>query len=221
MKAFVGPRLAARRLAAGLLMAAAWTSGPAAAAPGEARLSAADRQDIARIETYLNDIETMRSRFLQVTSDGAYSEGTFYLWRPGRMRIEYDPPVPILIVADGRSLVYHDKKLNQVSYLGFESSPAGLLLAERVSLSKSVNVTRLERGARTLRVTLVKKDDAGEGSLTLVFEDRPLIFKKWVVVDAQGVEITVSLLGPRFGFPLDPELFRFVDPTQFKSDDIN
>ncbi|MDP6786616.1 MAG: outer membrane lipoprotein carrier protein LolA [Rhodospirillales bacterium] len=200
------------------LVAAATLAG-AAAAPPDARLSAAERQDIARIETYFNGIETMRSRFLQVTSTGAYSEGTFSLWRPGRMRIEYDPPVPILIVADGRSLVYHDKKLMQVSYLGIDDGPAGLLLAERVSLSDTVSVTRFERRARTLRVTVVKKDDPLEGSLTLVFEDRPLIFRKWIVADAQGVETTVSLLGPRFGAPLDPELFRFVDPTLFKSED--
>ncbi len=200
------------------LVAAATLAG-AAAAPPAARLSAAERQDLARIATYLNRIETMRSRFLQVTSTGAYSEGTFSLWRPGRMRIEYDPPVPILIVADGRSLVYHDKKLMQVSYLGIDDGPAGLLLAERVSLSDTVSVTRFERRARTLRVTVVKKDDPLEGSLTLVFEDRPLIFRKWIVADAQGVETTVSLLGPRFGAPLDPELFRFVDPTLFKSED--
>ena len=208
-----------RHLVVGLLVAAAAVVGRGAAAPPDARLSAADRADIARIETYFNGIETMRARFLQATSTGAYSEGTFSLWRPGRMRIEYDPPVPILIVADGRSLVYHDKKLMQVSYLGIDDSPAGLLLAERVSLSDTVTVTRLERGARALRVTVVKKDDPLAGSLTFVFEDQPLIFRKWIIADTQGVETTVSLLGPRFGAPLDPELFRFVDPTQFKSDD--
>ena len=190
----------------------------AAAAPPDGRLSAADHADITRIETYFNGIETMQARFLQVTSTGAYSEGTFSLWRPGRMRIEYDPPVPILIVADGRSLVYHDTKLMQVSYLGIDDGPAGLLLAERVSLSDTVTVTRFERGARAVRVTVVEKDDPLAGSLTLIFEDRPLVFRKWIIADAQGVETTVSLLGPRFGIPLDPELFRFVDPTQFKTD---
>ena len=203
---------------AGLLVVAAALIDPAASAPPDGRLSAADHVDITRIETYFNGIETMQARFLQATSTGAYSEGTFSLWRPGRMRIEYDPPVPILIVADGRSLVYHDTKLMQVSYLGIDDGPAGLLLAERVSLSDVVTVTRFERGARVIRVTVVKDDDPLEGSLTLIFEDRPLILRKWIIADAQGVETTVSLLGPRFGIPLDPELFRFDDPTQFKTD---
>ena len=199
-------------------MVAAALIDPAASAPPDGRLSAADHVDITRIETYFNGIETMQARFLQATSTGAYSEGTFSLWRPGRMRIEYDPPVPILIVADGRSLVYHDTKLMQVSYLGIDDGLAGLLLAERVSLSDVVTVTRFERGARVIRVTVVKDDDPLEGSLTLIFEDRPLILRKWIIADAQGVETTVSLLGPRFGIPLDPELFRFDDPTQFKTD---
>jgi outer membrane lipoprotein-sorting protein len=203
---------------AGLLVVVAALVNPAAAAPPDSRLSAADHVDITRIETYFNGIETMQSRFLQATSTGAYSEGTFSLWRPGRMRIVYDPPVPILIVADGRSLVYHDKKLMQVSYLGIDDSPAGLLLAKRVSLSDTVTVTRFERGARAVRVTVVKKDDPLAGGLTLIFQDRPLVFKKWIIADAQGMETTVSLLGPRFGIPLDPELFRFIDPNLFKTE---
>ena len=198
--------------------ALAWAAGAAADAPPAARLGDAERADIARIEAYLNGVSTLSARFLQVTSTGTYSEGTLYLWRPGRMRVEYDPPVPILIVADGRSLVYHDRKLEQVSYLGLESTPAGILLAETVSLSKSVTVTGFERGSGALRVRLVKTEDPLEGSLTLVFGDRPLTLKKWVVTDPQGVTTTISLLGARYGHPLNPELFRFVDPNRLKTD---
>ena len=209
-----GRRLCRLAVAAAL----AWAAGAAADAPPAARLGDAERADIARIEAFLNGVSTLSARFLQVTSTGTYSEGTLYLWRPGRMRIEYDPPVPILMIADGRSLVYHDKKLKQVSYLGLESTPAGILLAETVSLSKSVTVTGFERGAGALRLTLVKTADPLEGSLTLVFGDKPLTLKKWVVTDPQGVTTTVSLLGARYGHPLDPELFRFVDPNRFKTD---
>ena len=49
-----------------------------ARAQGVAIRSKADQADIARIEAYLNTIRTMKSRFLQVSSDGDYSEGTLY-----------------------------------------------------------------------------------------------------------------------------------------------
>ena len=200
-------------LAAAVAWSIAGAPRPALAAPpAPAALDDSEKTDVERIEAYLSSIRTMQARFLQTTSQGRYSEGDFYLWRPGRMRIDYDPPDPIEIVATGRALVYHDSKLEQISYLGLDSTPASILLAESVQLSGGVTIVGLERGPGVIAVTLVNTDDAGEGSFTLVFSDRPLELRKWVVNDAQRVTTTVSLLGARFGLDLDPELFEFDDP---------
>src|SRR4029079_11503560 len=73
--------------------------GPAPnAAP--AAVSGGDQAEVARIEQYLNSIRTMRSRFVQVGSDGT-ARGTFYLSRPGKLRLEYESPVTILLIANG------------------------------------------------------------------------------------------------------------------------
>ncbi|MEE8393897.1 MAG: outer membrane lipoprotein carrier protein LolA [Rhodospirillales bacterium] len=184
-----------------------------AAAPSPADLSKAERETVSRIEAYLNRLETMQSRFLQISSDGAYSEGDIFLSRPGKMRIEYDPPMPVLIIADGRQLIYFDRKLNQVSYIGLDSSPAGILLGENVSfLSGDLTITRFERGANSVRLSLVRNEDPQEGELTLVFSDNPLALKKWIVTDGQGIVTTITLMGVRFGAPLNPELFHFKRP---------
>ena len=184
-------------------------------------LNDGDREDLNRIESYLNGIDTLQARFLQVSSTGEYAEGDVYLDRPGRMRIEYDPPVPILIVAMGRSLVYYDKELEQVSWVRTSSTPAGFLLRESISLNdqEEVTVTGFERDASALRVTLVRTEDPFEGQLTLVFADKPLVLKKWIVTDAQGVATSVSLQGTRFGLELDSELFQFRDPSIFGPDE--
>jgi outer membrane lipoprotein-sorting protein len=52
-------------------------------------LSNTDRTEITRVEKYLNELLTLKSRFLQATSTGDFSEGTFYLSRPGKMRIVF------------------------------------------------------------------------------------------------------------------------------------
>ena len=62
----------------------------AAAAAEVAHLSEAARADIARVETYLNRLRTLKGRFLQVASTGSLAEGTVYLSRPGRLRFEYE-----------------------------------------------------------------------------------------------------------------------------------
>lgn len=180
-------------------------------------LTDADRSDIARIEAHLNSVGTMQARFLQVTSDGNYAEGRIFISRPGKLRIEYDPPTPILIVADGTWLTYYDRKLQQVSHVLLSSTPADLLVRKDLSLlSDELTITGLERGPRSIRLTVVKTGEPEEGSLTLVFADRPLALKKWVVIDAQGLATTVSLLNRRTGLPLNPELFRFKDPRKEK-----
>ncbi|MCB2102012.1 MAG: outer membrane lipoprotein carrier protein LolA [Rhodobacterales bacterium] len=193
------------------------TAAPAGAVEPH-KMTAADKADVARVESYLNGLVTLESRFLQASSNGGFAEGTLYLNRPGRMRIQYDPPSPILMVADGRFLIYYDKKLEQVSYLGLDSTPAGILLDDTVSLSDGrVIITGMERGKGTLNISLVRAEDPLSGHLTLTFEEKPLALKKWFVVDAQGLVTTVSLLDPHTGVTLDPDLFRFRDPNFFKN----
>lgn len=202
------PKLA--RWAACLLAAALILAAPAAAA---AELGAADAAEVARVEAYLNTITTFKGRFLQASSTGEYSEGSIYVSRPGKIRIEYDKPSADLIVADGSSMIHYDQELDQLSYITLGSSPATILIEDNISLTRgAITVTAIERGRGTLRLTVEKTDDPAEGNLTLVFNDRPLILKKWVVVDAQGVETTVSLLGVQFGVPLADALFEIPEP---------
>jgi len=186
-----------------------------AAAQGIAKLSDADRFDISRIENYLNRIKTLQARFLQVTSDGDYSEGDFYFSKPGKMRLNYDSPSSIVILSDGVNLGYYDKELEYVTYINLERTQASILLRERISFSAGdFLVTAFERSPGVLRLTVIKGDDPLEGNITLIFSDHPLGLKKWRVTDAQGVVTNVSLLDPRFDVPLNLDLFHVEPPDE-------
>ncbi len=198
-------------LAASLFLA---SGGPAMGRDAvPAALRPSDKADIARIEDYFNRLKTVKARFLQVSSEGTMASGTLYIWRPGRLRFEYAPPVPILIVTSGLLLVYYDKELEQVTHVFLSSTPLAFLLREKVSFSGDMTVTRFVRGPNVLRVTLADTDAAEKGSITLVFSDKPLALRKWIVTDTLGVRTTIILAGVRRGLKLDPELFQFKDPT--------
>jgi outer membrane lipoprotein-sorting protein len=195
------------------LMVAAGAAWAAPAPPKPAALSDRDKADLVRVEEYLNGITTLQSRFLQVSPNGGYAEGDLYLSRPGKLKLEYAPPVPILIVVDGDFVTYYDKQLKQVQYIATEQTPANILVRDKISLaSGDLTVTEFERGSGTLRLTVIKTGDPGMGSMSLVFSDRPIALRKWTVTDAQGQVTNVSLLGPRFGLTLDPKLFQFQLP---------
>lgn len=209
--------LSRRRLlmaVSGAALAAGVPALPALAAPKRAALSAQDRADVARAEEYLNAITTLKARFLQVAGNGNQAEGTAYLSRPGKMRLQYDPPSPMLVVADGTFLIVHDKELGEPSYIPLGSTPAGVLVRENVQLiGKDVTVTRVARLPGVLNVSLVEADEPEAGELTLVFSESPFALRQWRVVDAQGTTTTVSLYESQTGLKLDPKLFEFKDPN--------
>jgi outer membrane lipoprotein-sorting protein len=185
------------------------SSGAASAEAGvqSATLSEQDRADLARIERYLTDIRTLHSRFLQVSSVGVPVEGDLYLNRPGKMRFEYDPPYPAMLMADGLVLLYYDKELKEETYLPLWETPLWFLLRDEVVLDDSVRVVAIERGPAVLRVTVEQNRETPQGRVTLVFADRPLTLKKWIVTDAQGVTTEVALIAPRVGVEIDDDIF--------------
>ena len=177
------------------------------------KLSDTDRADMVRMEDYLNSIKTIRSRFLQISSSGDYSEGRLFLSRPGHMRIEYLPPKPLMVVVADGYLIYIDTELDQATVIPLSLTPAEMLVRETISFgSDEIIITSFDRSPGVLRLSLAKADDLLEGNMTLVFSDRPLELRKWMVTDGQGEVTTVSLLGPEFEVPIDPKLFDYELP---------
>ena len=197
---------------AAVLCVAAITASPATAELKPINLTAADRADLTRAQTYLNSITTLQSRFLQASSTGSFAEGTLTLSRPGKMRLEYDLPVQMLIVTDGTWLIYKDLELDQISYLPLNSTPAGIIVREKMSFfGDDMNVVGIERGPGVLGIT-VTGEEPDAGSMTLVFADKPMALKKWIVIDPQGVKTSVSLLSSRYGIAVDEKLFIVKQP---------
>jgi len=170
--------------------------------------------DIARIERYLNELTTLSARLTQIAEDGRVATASLHIKRPGRMRLEYDPPSPVLMVATGTFLVYIDKDLKQISHIPISSTPAWLFLRDDITLKDDVTVTDLTREAGTLRATLIKSDEPDAGAITLVFTEAPFELRQWTVQDSQGSRTRVTLNEVRTGVSLDPELFEYEEPAR-------
>lgn len=206
--------LTRRHVLAGIALATAWPGGLAAQLPPR-RLSPEDAADVQRVEAYLNGIRTFRARFLQIDPQGGTAEGTLYISRPGRMRVDYDPPNPNLLIANGTHLIHFDRALKAPAYLGLDSTPAGLLVRDPVKLSGDVSVVAVERGPAVLRVSVTQTADPRAGRITFVFTERPFQLTSWQVTDAQGQLTRVALDRQQAGIALDPQLFVFRDPNVF------
>ncbi|MDQ2104071.1 LolA family protein [Azospirillum isscasi] len=211
MKTVFRRLLAAAALSVSVAMAGAF---PAQAAPRAAALSAQDQALVAQAEHYLNGIGTLQSKFVQVAPNGHQTAGTFYLSRPGRMRLEYDPPVKDFVVADGAFIFYWDGEMRQQSSAPIGSTLADFILRKNIRLSGDVTVTGVFQAPGLVEISLTETKDPGKGTLTLVFEDRPFQLRKWRVLDAQGLTTEVALLNPREGVQFESKLFYFVEPSK-------
>jgi len=181
------------------------------AATGLAVLSPDEAAAVHRVVRYLNDLSTLRARFVQVSSNGTYAEGEVVVERPGHMRFEYDAPNPVLLIADGLNLLYYDRDLKQASFLPLWETPLWFLIREDVQLSDDTQVVAVEQGQGVLKITLRNTDSIDAGSVTLIFEDSPLALRKWELVDAQGIATQVSLINPEYDVPIDPKIFTYDD----------
>ena len=186
---------------------------PIAANAAPPPLSPQDAADVGRVEAFLNNLHTLKARFEQIAPDGRTSGGMVWLQRPGRMRFQYDPPSPFLLVAGYGLLVFHDAQLNQTSNIPLGRTPVGLLLQDPVKLiGQGITVQQVARYPGQLQVTMYRTATPGEGNLTLVFADGPLTLRSWIVVDAQRQQTRVMLYDVQFGGTFDSSLFSYVDP---------
>lgn len=183
--------------------------------PAAARAQTLDRAALARVEAYLNALRVLRARFLQVAQNGASAQGTAWIWRPGRMRFDYDPPEPILLVASGGQVMMYDRELRQPTTVPASATPLGLLLRPEIRLSGDITVTETARRGGFLHVSLHRTNAAAEGRLTLTFQEEPMQLRQWTVLDAQGRETRVTLYELDTNVQPNARMFDFNDPRFF------
>ena len=171
-----------------------------------------DRAALQRVEAYFNAMTTLRARFLQIAQNGAAAEGTAMIWRPNRMRVEYDLPEPTLLIAADGQFFHWDRELRQPTVVAVNSTPLGVLLRNPLSLSGDVTVPVMERVGGLLRVSIFRTAAPGEGRITLILEENPMQLRQWEVLDAQNRLTRVTLTQIETGVRLDPFLFAFNDP---------
>lgn len=204
----------AHALLAGLLVSVAAPAPTSAAEETQTtRLPEAEAKLVSQVEDYLSGVDTLHARFRQVSSNGARATGELWLDRPGKLRFEYDPPHPLLLVSNGRFLLHYDRELEQTSYVPISRTPLWFLIREHIDLSKAEDyaLADVERSAE--RVVLhVVRDGAKPGkpgSIAVLFTRDPLQLAAWRIVDQQGITTTVRLKDPEFGVDVAAKRFDF------------
>jgi outer membrane lipoprotein-sorting protein len=181
----------------------------AAAVPAQAaKWTAQQSADLDRVSAYLNSIHTMRGGFTQIGPQGQTDQGRFYILKPGKIRFDYDPPNPTLVISDGLSIAVYNTKLNTANRYPLTGTPLNLLLSDHLDLKKSSMITGVQHSPGQLIVTGRASDRRATGNITIVFTDPGLELRQWTIVDAQGLPTTVSINNVQQGVALPESAFK-------------
>lgn len=208
MRRFVFPVLAL--LLSPLLMGAGHP-----APPHRPMLGESDRTILDAISARLNGVATLKGDFVQINPDGNISQGAFYISKPGRMRFEYQPPTPTLIVADGRTVAVANTRLNTVDRYPLSETPLGLVLGNDIDLKNSIALVSIEHQNGSVVIGARSNANMNRADVSLVFSDPGYELRQWTVVDNQGLTTTVALRDVVAGTTLSPSLFLLPDKNPF------
>lgn len=173
----------------------------------------ASAEDIERAESYLQNLKTMKARFVQTAHDGSQISGTFYLNRPGKLRFEYDPPVENFVVADGLFIYFYDAELEEQTNAPIGSTLANFFLREDLALSGDLLVQDARIGGGLLQIDVVQASEPEGGMIIFGFsQEPPFALRKWRIIDPQGLRTEVELFHLKENIELDSDLFKYRDP---------
>ncbi|MBC6403732.1 MAG: outer membrane lipoprotein carrier protein LolA [Hyphomonadaceae bacterium] len=164
-------------------------------------------QDLAQLDYTLNHTHSFSGRFTQYNPDGSTDQGQIFLRRPGKLRIDYADPSPLLIVSDGVTLVQQDRALETSDRVPLASTPLHFFLRKKVNLAEDTEIIGLQKSPTEIRVTARDGNGEMEGSITMVFDAQTLAFRSWIITDAFGEQTRVMMSDLQYNADLDPRLF--------------
>jgi len=179
------------------------------AAPTQATaFDAHQRALLDEISGYLSGVQTLVGNFVQVGPDGRRVEGTFSIQKPGKVRFQYNPPSPIDIIADGASVVVHDRSLATADYYPLSQTPLRYLLADHIDLLRDTDVISVSADDTFITVVIEETQVmVGTNRLMIMFDAKNLQLKQWTVTDPQGLDTTVAVYNLDTAKKPDPNLF--------------
>lgn len=183
---------------AGVALAAFGLMPQAAAAAGTASVQA--------IAKHFSGVKTITGEFVQFGPRGEQTGGTFYISRPGKIRFNYEKPSPIRVIADGKSVVVNNKKLDTWDIYPLNKTPLALLLSDKIDLSGD-KVKSVKEEADLTTIVMTDKKVFGNAKITMMFDPASFELRQWTITDAQGLDTTVMIFNTKEGVSFEQNMF--------------
>lgn len=173
--------------------------------------------DISTVEKYLNRLESFQADFEQFVPGAPFSEGVFYLKRPGKFLWQYVKPTPHKLISDGGLIYYEDGETNQVTQVprgGF----ADVFGKNHLRLlGGDIQVIDHMRDEDSIAITIEleatdAEDFQSSNRLQFMFSREPLQLKQMVTSNQLGQDIVVTFGNIKENTPIKDSVFAYIPP---------
>ena len=170
-------------------------------------LTDAQRAAVLRVNDFINSFTTLKGEFTQTSDRGQSVKGVLMLSKPGKIRFDYAPPSPLLIVSDGKWLTIKNKVKERGDQVPLRSTPLRLIVAPKIDLLAETVVLSVEEADGLTSIALADKKDQLGGYIVLIYDESQSTLQQWVIVDGKGRRTTVQFANLEKDVELNQKLF--------------
>lgn len=176
-------------------------------------VSASELQEhFARLNTWQADfVQTLENKDNGLTTK---SQGSLWLLRPNRFRLEYTQPYKQIYVADGSKLWFYDEDLEQVTVKPqgnlLDQTPA-MILSQPRRLNETYTITHTSEENNTRYSLKPKGSESGFERIEIVFSDNRLI--EMHMYDHFAQKTSLVFRNIQSNHTVSNDRFRFIPPN--------
>ncbi len=175
------------------------------------------------INTYLNSIRTMVASFDQVNREGELQKGIFYLSKPGHLKWEYPQLHNSMLLVDGKTIIYYDGELEEVTNVPAHGIMASLLGESAIDVRKRVGPRNCIKSNGEVRLLFsdIGSDPSRENaiqSMTIVFKTSPLLIDRLLILEEEQIKTEIRFRDIKYNVILPERVFIFKDPRFFNNE---
>ena len=162
-------------------------------------------KSIKLIKDYLGDIKTLQAEFSQTNHTEDIMTGIFFLKKPGKIRLSYDPPQNLQIVSKQQAVLIFDPKNGGSGPLTYplHSTPLSFLIKNDLSLFINENGESLE-----LSNLIIFKVRNPQYNLSIEFNKNPVSLLGWEFENQMGELIKIRLNNIHKNKYISDEIFK-------------
>ena len=168
---------------------------------------------INQISEYINNIQTISSDFIQTNSNGESFSGIIKIKKPGLLLLDYNTPSNNKIISNGKEVALINKKNKTITYYNLEQLPIKIFLDSNFSLN-NFKIIKYQEDEKKIEFEINDKINNNSGSIKFIFQDSPLLIKKWIIKDIQGFETQMFLSNTTINSKLEDVNFKIEDPKK-------